>query len=335
MGIKCKICNKEFEMNQGLSHHIKSIHNLNKKDYYDTYIKTKNDGICKTCGKLTTFISLTEGYRQYCSHSCVFLNNESLLKYKNTMKEKYGFEHYFQDQNTQNKIHQSNGYKNRKSSFTKPEVVQKISKIRNMKIKSFEQQNNCVQMKKIVNKYNSTAWKKLNLPILKLGKNSFIENKYLNKIDEFMKNWNIIKHKFYSKSEKYLLSKIKEFYKDKIIVNSRSIIKPYELDIYLPDLKLAIEYNGTYYHSIEMGISKTYHLQKSLLCKNLGIRLIHIYEFEDFNKQLNLLISLINGKDLYPKNDFNKNNLTNGLENIKPKLVKINGNHIYTVGKLL
>lgn len=52
-----------------------------------------------------------------------------------------------------------------------------------------------------------------------------------------------------------------------------------ELDIYCPDYKIAIEYNGTYWHSSECK-NMTYHYKKSKEAQNLGIRLIHIYEYE-------------------------------------------------------
>jgi hypothetical protein len=31
-----------------------------------------------------------------------------------------------------------------------------------------------------------------------------------------------------------------------ILINDRSVLYPYELDIYLPNLKIALEFNGTY-----------------------------------------------------------------------------------------
>ena len=49
--------------------------------------------------------------------------------------------------------------------------------------------------------------------------------------------------------EKELLDFVKSNYNGEIIHNDRSIIHPYELDIYLPDLRLAIEYNGDYWHA--------------------------------------------------------------------------------------
>lgn len=62
-----------------------------------------------------------------------------------------------------------------------------------------------------------------------------------------------------------------------VVMSSRSIIKPYELDIYIPSLNLAIEFNGIYYHS-EKFLDKNYHKMKYDLCKEKGIRLIQIWE---------------------------------------------------------
>ena len=68
-----------------------------------------------------------------------------------------------------------------------------------------------------------------------------------------------------------------------------------ELDIYIPSLNLAIEYNGLTYHHSTKGISTfcdatykepNYHLNKYNLCKENGIDLIHIFEFEDLDAWL-------------------------------------------------
>jgi hypothetical protein len=105
------------------------------------------------------------------------------------------------------------------------------------------------------------------------------------------------------------------------------------LDLYIPSLSLAIEYNGTHWHSIEHCPIIDKHLNKSLLCREKGIRLIHIYEFEDFNKQLSLLKSLLQGTDNYPIGDFNKNNLLPTIP--EPMIIYKDDKHtIYGAGKL-
>lgn len=332
--IVCKICEKTFNDYQGLSHHLKSAHNIDKKNYYDTYIKTLDEGLCKMCKKPTKFMSLSTGYRTYCSQSCVHKDSSVQAKYNETMKNTYGFSHFFQNADTQQKV-RSTRIKNESynSFFSNPEVISKLSNIRKEKLENFEKDNNCTQYKKITEKYNSTVWYKLRLPKLKLGRDCFIENKYLPIIDEYMKIYNEqLTH--VSKAEKQIVNFIKSFYKGTVVENTRSVIKPLELDIYLPELQIAIEYNGTWFHSSNSGTPKNYHLNKSKRCREINVRLIHIYEFEDFNTQLDLLKSLIEGNDKYPI-DYNKNNLLPGFDKVKPTLVPNKSYEIYTVGKLL
>ena len=77
---------------------------------------------------------------------------------------------------------------------------------------------------------------------------------------------------------------IKNNYDGEIIVNSRSIINPFELDIYLPELNLAFEFNGLYWHN-ELNKDNDYHKEKSDLCDKKGIQLIHIWEDDWLYKQ--------------------------------------------------
>jgi len=86
----------------------------------------------------------------------------------------------------------------------------------------------------------------------------------------------------YSIPEKELTDYIKSIIHNEVIENSRQIIPPKELDIYIPSKQIAIEFNRLYYHS-EIGPSfndPKYHLNKTNNCLNKGIRLIHIYEDE-------------------------------------------------------
>ena len=64
-----------------------------------------------------------------------------------------------------------------------------------------------------------------------------------------------------------------------ISTNDRSIISPLELDIYVPEHKLAVEYNGLYWHS-ELRKGSTYHEIKAQRCEEAGIRLFHVFEDE-------------------------------------------------------
>ena len=72
---------------------------------------------------------------------------------------------------------------------------------------------------------------------------------------------------------------------DNIIHNTRNIIPPYELDIYIPSKKVAIEYNGLYWHSEKCGKNKEYHVNKLKMCQDKGIKLIQIFEDEYINNK--------------------------------------------------
>ncbi len=91
---------------------------------------------------------------------------------------------------------------------------------------------------------------------------------------------------------------IKQFldnHKIQYILKDRSILKPKELDFYLPEFNLAIEYCGLYWHS-ELKVEKNYHKEKYTRCNEKGIRLITIFEDEWFsNKEIceNRLLSLL------------------------------------------
>ncbi len=80
-----------------------------------------------------------------------------------------------------------------------------------------------------------------------------------------------------------------------IVENTRKIINPYELDIYIPEHNLAIEFNGLYWHSELQGKGSDYHLMKTELCEEKGIQLLHIFESEWLNKK-DIVKSIIKAK---------------------------------------
>lgn len=70
---------------------------------------------------------------------------------------------------------------------------------------------------------------------------------------------------------------IKENYNGEIIENCKQIIKPFEIDIYLPELKVGFEFNGVFWHSDKFK-DMNYHLRKSQLSEENKIKLYTIWE---------------------------------------------------------
>lgn len=71
------------------------------------------------------------------------------------------------------------------------------------------------------------------------------------------------------------------------IANDRTLIKPKEVDIYIPEYRLAIEYHGIYWHaeqqlskSMPLADAKQYHLLKHDQCASKGVQLFQIFENE-------------------------------------------------------
>lgn len=60
----------------------------------------------------------------------------------------------------------------------------------------------------------------------------------------------------------------------------KKLLKGKELDIYIPSKKIAVEFNGLYWHTETQGKGKTYHYEKWLECKEKGVQLIQVWEDE-------------------------------------------------------
>lgn len=335
--MKCLIYGIELKF---LNKHLENVHNMSQKDYYDKYLKLPNEGKCLHCGKEVQFIKLSKGYKQYCNLICK--SNSSIVRKqtKQTCLLKYGVENPYQTDyaKSQSRKSREKGEENlRKNNLVKygvenvwqrPDIVLKMQQDKQKQYKLFEKEHNATSMRHLVNLYGE-GWKQskvLNIPRLYFRAAAFISNEYIPRIKEYYTSHN---KGCASEYEFELVQTINEIYYGTILKRTRKIISPQELDIYIPDLKLAIEFNGNYWHKDV----KDYHLNKSIACRNKGIRLIHIYQFEDFNKQKQLLKDLILGQDNYPKNDFNKNNFGPIPEG--PEIICTKPYIIYGAGKLL
>jgi len=89
-----------------------------------------------------------------------------------------------------------------------------------------------------------------------------------------------------SKGEKELLEFIRTVVPQNtwIVDNDRTILDGLELDIVLPDLGIAFEYNGNYNHSEERGKSSNYHINKLEQVEEFDYRLISITDEEWLTK---------------------------------------------------
>lgn len=71
-----------------------------------------------------------------------------------------------------------------------------------------------------------------------------------------------------------------------VIHNDRKLIWPYELDVVVPHLRVAVEFCGLFWHS-EINKEPSHHKDKLDACRKAGIRLITVFEDEwDYRKDV-------------------------------------------------
>ena len=275
---------------------------------------------------------------EYASQSDIFKNNV-----KQTILEKYGNDNIFQTEYLKNKSKQTNLEKYGVEYASQSDKIKNKVKQTNLEKYNTEYYTQSIYAKNIINVKKKIRFEeKYNINILKVNGDFFeilcneckkvfeIKTQQLyNRIKvktTICTECNPIGSEFASGYEIQLQKFIKENYFEEIIINKRNIIYPYELDIYIPELKLAFEFNGVYWHN-ELYKTTNYHKEKSDLCEEKGIQLIHIWEDDWLYKQ-----------DIVKSMILNKINKVNNkifarkckIKEVESKISKdfLNNNHI-------
>jgi very-short-patch-repair endonuclease len=289
------------------------------------YLYNSPSHICPVCGKETPFRTIIYGYSEYCSVECSYkceLRNE---KIKNTCLNKYGVENVSQNDTIKQKKKETVTRNYGGVGFASKTIKEKASQT------LFE--NHGVTNPYQINRVRENAHKKYYEKFLKenplvLSISTFPNIEYICKCNN--KNCNkcgkkqftisniAYNNRKYSDSElctilspedssKYKNTSIEIFIKsllDKYNINYqtnvRNIIYPYELDIYIPEKKIAIECNGVYWHS-DKNKEKNYHYNKYSECKEKGIQLISIWEDQVINSSEKVESIILSKLGIYNK----------------------------------
>lgn len=239
---------------------------------------------CEICGNSITKFTKRKydnemSFTRTCSSKCYgklkSIQNKELYS-KLTIEEKYNRQH-----NRELIMLKKFGVKN---NWQRTDVK---NKIKNNLIKKYNIEN--IKQKNITNIEDFNDINRFELICIKLNYNIRKISQYFNsgmsaiyvKIHKYKLSSYIQCQSHYEVEISDLLTELNINFKR----NDRTTIKPLELDFYLPDYKLAIEFNGSWFHSINSGKLKNYHQEKSKVCQEKGIRLIHIYE-DEWNNSL-------------------------------------------------
>ncbi len=211
-------------------------------------------------------------------------------KAKKTCLEKYGVNSYSKtEQFKQDLLQKLNFY----------DIAKKGYKTHSKRVEQMKQLGYITIQEALV-KYGQSWYKNDIVPIVYKYHTGFISVENEKVIESYYQNNN--GHS--SQEENQLFNIIKKYYTGTIIHGDYKNIAPLELDFFLPDINIAIEYNGIYWHSTKFK-ANDYHYNKSILCYNKGIRLIHFYEFEDWIYIEQFIKDMINKTEVIT-NDFNK-----------------------------
>jgi hypothetical protein len=205
-------------------------------------------------------------------------------KIKKTNIIKYGFDHPLKSNLIKNKVFNTNIIKYGVDNYTKTATYKEImfNKYRGCEIKTNLNMEN--------NYHSYLGLGKHNMICDNGNDHIFITNSHLYHSRKKLNNKQctichpVNKNSSFKELEIYEF--IKNIYYDEVIQNYRDGL---EIDIYLPELKIGLEFNGLYWHS-ELFKDKNYHLNKTEYFKLKGIRVIHIWE-DDWDNRKDIIKS--------------------------------------------
>lgn len=297
------------------------------------------------------------------------LGLSSKEKIEITCLRKYGTKSYVESEDFKNKVKLSSITKYGTEYPTQSDAVKEKMKITNLKRYGVE---NCAQNIDITEKINETklkrnlkfqekgytqvkdlvkiygnGWRlKKIVPIVRYLNHGYVKNKDVEKIIKYSNESHYGTPGSISNKEKELVDYIREVSQYIVLENVRNIIYPLELDIYIPELNIAFEFDGDYWHNSK-NKGESYHLMKTQKCKEKGIKLFHIFEFE-WKEHKESVKQLIRDKILGIRefnNDIIELDLTKHSileypeyeikDIIKPFKVKFGDNEIWNCGKAI
>jgi hypothetical protein len=222
---------------------------------------------------------------EYISQDPDFKENLKLLNL-----EKYGTEYSLQSEYIKNKIKKTNIEKYGVDNPSKSEDIKKKIKQSILSVKNEQILKNNPNIIKIDNdnKIFSIICEDCR-EIYDITYPLFYKHRETNTV--ICTNCNPI-HKNISGKEIMLFNYIKSVYNGETIQNYR--LENKEIDIFLPEFNLGIEFNGIYYHS-DLFKGKNYHYDKTKFFENNGIRIIHVWE-DDWEYKEDLIKSMLNYK---------------------------------------
>lgn len=275
---------------------------------------------CKTCGNDTKYSADLKGYRDYCSSTCATRSPEIRDKVKATNLEKYGCEFPLAKHVTSEELKLKNLEKYGCEFFVQTKEFREKTTNTSQKKYGTNQPIQSVEVKEnwknsLEKKYGVRHPKHINLskklinisyemiqelyeehikdkiPVYVLSEREGFSTHHLSGL--FVKNGFTPKRFPISELQKSLQEKLE---KDYLVCScDRTILKPYEIDIYFPDYNFGIEVDGIFWHSVFSSMVDNSHFDKINLAHERGIDLVRFNEIE-LTKSFDICRSIIGSR---------------------------------------
>jgi len=281
--------------------------NTYKERVYCILKEINTNTTCNDCDNIVKFVG--REYQTFCSLKCANSNKERLKQVKNTNMLKYGGvapmcsteikqkarktcltkygSEYHQTSTTGRKQRETTNIDRYggKSALCSVEVRNKGADTMQSRYGNTSFNQSLISDESLISLENKRwlAYHHLEqkLPIYKIAEMLQVSTFC---VGEYLKKSGITPQRF---NQSHIQHDIAQFIQSiteaSLLINNRSIIAPYELDIVLPTHNMAIEVNGVYWHGELHNKDASYHINKTNACKECGIRLIHISDVEWIN----------------------------------------------------
>jgi len=272
------------------------------------------------CGKYTKFISTTKGFRKFCSVKCASNSDEVRNKTRDTNLSKWGVDSVLKNEIIRQKSKQSliikwgvdNISKNLDIKKKKEETMiinygVRFNSQRDTVKKSISDKITLYNKKNNINRHLLHWERKLKscgLEFVSKEFGSIIEIRCPNLAHNFKIHKTTLNDRLYNLTPICTICnpvndltsfKERELFEFIVSITNYAVYKSYrnvlEIDVYIPELKLGFEFNGLYWHSDKYK-DRNYHIDKTNHFKNLGIRIIHIWE-DDWKYRKDIIKSQI------------------------------------------
>lgn len=300
----CRLCKKEFMTNRRNQVYCKMPHSVN----------------CFSCGKEFKIERAYKGRLEYtcgdmdCRQKLIEHTNNKIYGVQNTFQseeikkkiretnlENLSVEHPSQNKDIMKKVHKT---MLKRYGAKVPMKVPKMKRtIMNTNIERHGASNPGLFNIKNIEDY-------LNFSNYVIAANKSVQEltKYFNVSEKTIRTKIIdsnVEHLFpnfytLSKNEREIVQLIEDNTDLDITLHNRRIIKPQEIDIYLPNVRVGIEVSPTYTHNskcgwggVGKGLDKNYHYDKFKLTNDNNVELITLFDWYDYNKVFSYVKSLI------------------------------------------